>query len=112
MTKKYLMLVLVCIVTGFIIGYSYNLSKDRRESGTITSAEYQKESAYRQQLIDQQERNKQLIDELSILESKLRQFEQQVASEEQHYNDMLSEVNELRFLLGHLPAKGGGFASN
>jgi uncharacterized protein YlxW (UPF0749 family) len=108
MTKKYLMIVLVSIVTGYIIGYSYNLSKDRRESGTITSAEYQKESAYRQQLIDQQERNKQLVDELSLLEDKLRQFEQQVASEEQHYNDLLSEVNEIRFLLGHLPAKGEG----
>lgn len=102
------MLVLVCIVTGFIIGFSYNMSKDRRESGTIPSAEYQKESAYRQQLINQQERNKQLVDELSLLENKLRQFERQVASEEQHYNDMLSEVNELRILLGYLPAKGEG----
>ena len=108
MTKKYIMIVLVCIVTGFIIGYSYNLSSDRRESGIITSAEYQKESAYRQQLIDQQERNMQLVDELSKLENKLRQFEQQVASEEQQYNDMLSDVNELRLLLGLLPAKGEG----
>lgn len=108
MSKKYLMLVVVCMVTGFILGYSYNLSKDRRESGTITSAEYQKENAYRQQLIDQQERNKQLVDELSVLENKLRQFEQQVASEEQQYNDMLSDVNELRLMLGQMPAKGEG----
>lgn len=108
MSKKYFMIVLVCIVTGYIIGYSYNLSKDRRESGTITSAEYQKESVYRQQLIDQQERNKQLGEELSILEKKLRNYEQQVASEEQQYIDMLREVNELRFMLGHLPAKGEG----
>lgn len=108
MSKKYIMIVVVCIVTGFIIGYSYNLSKDRRESGTVTSAEYQKENVYRQQLIDQQERNKQLVDELSLLEGKLRQFEREVASEEQQYNDMLSEVNELRFLLGYLPAKGEG----
>ena len=107
-TKKYILIVLVCIVTGFIIGYSYNLSKDRRESGTITSAEYQKENVYRQQLIDQQERNKQLVEELSLLEKKLRQYEQQVASEEQHYEDMLTEVNKLRLLLGHLPAKGEG----
>lgn len=102
------MIVLVCIVTGYIIGYSYNLSKDRRESGTITSSEYQKESVYRQQLIDQQERNKQLVEELSILEDKLRNYEQQVASGEQQYNEMLKEVNELRFMLGHLPAKGEG----
>ena len=108
MSKKYFMIVLVCIVTGYIIGYSYNLSKDRRESGTITSAEYQRESIYRQQLIDQQERNKQLVEELSLLEDELRKLEQQVASEEQHYNDKLKEANELRLMLGYLPAKGEG----
>jgi len=108
MTKKYIMIVLVCIVTGYIIGYSYNLSKDRRDSGIITSAEYQKENVYRQQLIDQQERNKQLVEELLLLEKELRQYEQQVASEEQHYEDMLTEVNKLRLLLGYLPAKGEG----
>ena len=108
MSKRYIMIVVVCIVTGYIIGYSYNLSKDRRESGTITSSEYQKESVYRQQLIDQQERNKQLVEELSSLEDKLRNYEQQVASGEQQYNVMLKEANELRFMLGHLPAKGEG----
>ena len=48
------------------------------------------------------------MEELSMLEDKLRNYEQQVASEEQQYNDMLTEANELRFMLGYLPAKGEG----
>ena len=107
-SKRYFMFVIISIVTGYIIGYSYNLSKDRRESGTITSSEYQKESVYRQQLINQQERNKELVEELSSIENKLRKFEEQVASEEKKYNEMLSVADELRLLLGQVPAKGEG----
>ena len=107
-SRKYLIVLLVCIVTGFIIGFSYNLSKEKRERGEITTNEYSQENEYRQQLISQQERNKNLLDELNDLKGKIRSYEKDLASDEDQYGDMLEKANELRLLLGHLPAKGQG----
>ena len=108
LSRRYFMLLIVCIVTGFIIGFSYNLSKDRRESGTTTSRDYQQENAYREQLITQQERNKKLAEELSQLESKIRNYEQTLSSQEGQYEEMLGQANQLRLLLGQLSAEGEG----
>lgn len=107
-SKKYFTLLIVCIITGFIIGFSYNLSKDNRAVGNILSNEYQQENMYRQQLISQQERNKELSDELHTLEEKVRQYELDLASDETQYEEMLEKANDLRLLLGHLPVSGEG----
>ena len=106
-SRRYLVFLLVSIVMGFIIGFSYNLSKNDR-TNTITSSEYERENLYRQQLIDQQERNKVLAEELDQLEQSIRKYEQSVASETAHYENMLKEVDNLRLVLGYLPAKGEG----
>lgn len=108
LTKRYFMLLVVCIVTGFIVGYSYNLSQAKRNSGEITSLEYQKENEYRQQLIDQKERNKELNEEYLRLEKTLRELEQNANSDQEHYNQLLEQANELRLLLGLIPSKGEG----
>jgi uncharacterized protein YlxW (UPF0749 family) len=107
-SRKYFIILPVCIVTGFIIGFSYNLSKEKRESGVVTTTEYAQENDYRQQLISQQERNKNLLEELNGLKGKIRTYEKDLASDEKQYGDMLEKANELRLLLGHLPAKGQG----
>lgn len=107
-SRKYFTLLIVCIITGFIIGFSYNLSKDNRAIGIILSNEYQQENVYRQQLISQQERNKELSDELQALDEKVRQYELDLASDETQYEEMLEKANDLRLLLGHLPVSGEG----
>lgn len=106
-SRRYLIFLLVSVVMGFIIGFSYNLSKNDRQDA-VNSTEYERENMYRQQLIDQQERNKVLAEELDELEQSIRQYEQSIASETKHYDEMLTEVDSLRLLLGYLPAKGEG----
>lgn len=107
-TKRYFTILIVCIVTGFIIGFSYNLSKDNREKGTITSAEYQKENMYRKQLIEQKERNKELTDELQALEKELHKLEKTHSIGQAESEELLEKVNELRLQLGQIPMKGEG----
>lgn len=107
-TRRYFILLIVCIVTGFIIGFSYNLSKDKRESGTIHSSEYQQENAYREQLLTQQERNKQLSDELAQLEQKVFEYEKSFSTDQKAYETLLNEANALRLTLGYIPAVGEG----
>jgi uncharacterized protein YlxW (UPF0749 family) len=104
--RKQLVILLVCIVTGFIIGYSYNLAEDNREQKG-SDMFYQTSSIYREELIDQQERNKQLQEELDALQVKIRNYEQQF-SDDTTYEEQLKEVNRIRLLLGDLKAKGEG----
>ncbi|ATP39257.1 hypothetical protein CSE16_03950 [Solibacillus sp. R5-41] len=106
-TRKYLALLTVCIITGFIIGFSYNLSKDKRTLSTA-SHYYEQENHYREELIVQQERNKELSDELVELEEKIRTYEKEYSSNEVQYERNIKEAEQLRLLLGIQSGEGKG----
>lgn len=105
--RKQFVILLVCIVTGFIVGYSYNLAEDDREQKS-SDMFYQTSSVYREELIDQQERNKQLQEELENLQAQIRDYEQQFLNDDTTYEEQLKEVNRIRLLLGDLEATGSG----
>ncbi|MER2000451.1 MAG: DUF881 domain-containing protein [Lysinibacillus sp.] len=105
--RKQFVILLVCIVTGFIVGYSYNLAEDNREQKSSDML-FQTSSVYREELIEQQERNKQLQEELDALQVKIRDYEQQFSDDDTTYEEQLKEVNRIRLLLGDLEAKGEG----
>lgn len=106
-TQKYLIILTVCIITGFIIGFSYNLSKDKR---TLSSGSpyYEQENQYREELIVQQERNKELTDELAKLENKIRTYEKKYSSNEIQYERNIQDAEQLRLLLGIHAGEGEG----
>ena len=105
--RKQFVILLVCIVTGFIIGYSYNLTKDNRDQNS-TNLFYQSSNAYREELIEQQERNKQLQSELSDIEQQIREYEQSYSTQNDTYEEQLAEVQKIRLLLGDVRAVGEG----
>ncbi len=104
-SRKQLVILIVCIVTGFIIGYSYNLSKDNMK---VTSPYIDQEESYREELIGQQERNKELMEELNSLQNKIRDYEKTFASNEDQYENLVQEAERLRLILGEIPAVGQG----
>lgn len=106
-SRKYFIILIVCLMTGFIIGYSYNLSKDKK---TISQASpyFEQENTYREQLIEQQERNKELADELDKLEVAIRAYEKQIATDEEQYEEYVQEAEQLRLLLGYSAGTGEG----
>ncbi|MGE7090003.1 DUF881 domain-containing protein [Lysinibacillus sp. NPDC048646] len=106
-SRKQFELLIVCMTTGFIIGYSYNQAKDNRESGAIDSQLLQEDS-YREELIEQQERNKELTEEASALQEKIRKYEKQFVSSEKDYQQLVEQAEDLRLLLGDLNAEGKG----
>lgn len=105
--RKYLVLLVVCIIAGFIVGYSYNLSKDKRTLSTVSPL-FEKENQYMEDLIEQKERNKELTDELAKLEGKIRKYEQQYSSNEAQYDQAIQEAEQLRLLLGFSEGEGQG----
>lgn len=102
-----MVLFVVCIVTGFIIGISYNLSKDKRTLSTA-APQISHENQYMEDLIKQKERNKELAEELAILEEKIRTYEKQFSSNEEQYEQNISEAEQLRLLLGYTAGQGKG----
>ena len=108
LNRKYFVVLVVCIITGFIIGFSYNLSKDDRKTGSVSSIYVQQGEVYREELIEQQERNKELAEELDTLHETIRSYEKEFATTEEHYEVLVKEAEQLRILLGELPAVGKG----
>lgn len=107
-TRKQFELLIVCVTTGFIIGYSYNQAKDNREAGTIDSELFEQEDSYREELITQQERNKELSEELNNLQEQIRKYEKSFASNEKDYKKLVEQAEDLRLLLGELKSEGKG----
>lgn len=96
------------MTTGFIIGYSYNQAKDNRSTNSIISQRFEQVDSYREELIEQQERNKELAEETSTLQDKIRDYEKAYASSENKYEQLVEEAEDLRLLLGVLAGEGEG----
>ena len=101
------MLFIVCLITGFIIGFSYNLSKDKRTLSSASS-QFEQENQYLEDLIRQKERNKELAGELAELEEKIRTYEKQYSSNEAQYEQNIEDAEQLRLLLGLSAGAGEG----
>lgn len=69
---------------------------------------FEQENTYREQLIEQQERNKELAAELNELETKMRTYEKQIATDEQQYEQFVQEAEQLRLMLGYSEGVGEG----
>ncbi|MBD8025859.1 DUF881 domain-containing protein [Ureibacillus sp. Re31] len=104
-TKKQFIVLIVCITTGFIIGYSYNLTKDKEK---MNNSYVDQEESYREDLIEQQERNKELAEELSDLQEQIRNVEKNFAKNEGQYKDLIEDAEKLRLQLGLIPVEGEG----
>lgn len=70
----------------------------------------QQRDAYREELIDQQERNKELAEELDALQVTIRKYEKEYATHEERYDELVEEAERLRILMGELPVAGKGIA--
>ncbi|MDN5708075.1 MAG: DUF881 domain-containing protein [Planococcus sp. (in: firmicutes)] len=100
---------LVFLVLGFIMAYSYSLSNQREAESNFTGASFfEQKEQYRKELIEQQERNKELRDELDDKQKAVQEFERSVADGEENYTVYAREAEELRRFLGLVPVKGQG----
>lgn len=109
-SRKYFVILTVCIITGFIIGYSYNLSKDNRQITSSPTLYTQQQDAYREELIEQQERNKELAEELDEILETIRKYEKEYTTNEERYDELVEEAERLRILMGELPVTGKGIS--
>ncbi|MGY3188254.1 DUF881 domain-containing protein [Lysinibacillus sp. TE18511] len=107
-SRKQFELLIVCVTMGFIVGYSYNQAKDNRHAGASDAELFEQEESYREELIAQQERNKELSEELTALQEKIRKYEKSFVASKKDYTKLVEEAEDLRLLLGDLNAEGKG----
>ena len=95
------------MATGFILAYSYNTTKDRGDV-SVNTQYFEKEDSYRYELIEQQERNKELLEEANALQKKIRNYEKSFASSEAEYKELVKQAEDLRLLIGDIAGTGSG----
>lgn len=107
--NKRIVFSIVCLVLGFILAYSYSLSSSKKSGGeTVNNKFFDQEERYREDLIEQKERNKELADELEARQQQVREIEKSLSGSEEQYENLIDEAEDLRLLLGVLPATGKG----
>jgi len=107
-SRKQFQLLIVCVTMGFIVGYSYNQAKDNRDAGSTNPKLLEQEDSYREELIEQQERNKELSEEANALQEKIRKYEKSFVASKKDYTKLVEEAEDLRLLLGDLNSEGKG----
>ncbi|WP_260857984.1 DUF881 domain-containing protein [Bacillus sp. FJAT-22090] len=101
---------IVSLVLGFILAYSYSVSVENEEKKSTTSASFQEQEKYREDLIEQKERNKELTEEINEKQLEIREFEQSFINSEESVEELVKEAEKLRLLIGDIPSQGKGIA--
>ncbi|MGP4059723.1 DUF881 domain-containing protein [Halobacillus sp. H74] len=99
---------LVLLVSGFLISFSYQQTKSEPEMVQLNDSQWEKEYFYQQQLLDMEERNKQLRDELKSKREEIQGYENEWADREQVVVDFVERKKKLQMLAGEIPIQGEG----
>lgn len=91
------------------MAYSYSLSKTEESAAGFTGGSFsEEEERVREELIAQQERNKELRVEIEKKQGTIQEYEQSFSDSEEHFADYAEEAEALRLYLGVLPVEGTG----
>lgn len=99
---------LVFLVLGFIFSFSYRTLGPGSETQQLRSGIDTKEEGFREELIEQKERNKQLSDEIASKQKAIAEVEQTLSDTEENHDSLVKEARNLRLLLGVVPSSGQG----
>ncbi|MFG6115217.1 DUF881 domain-containing protein [Halobacillus sp. MO56] len=105
---KHVILAFVLLATGFLVSYSYTQADTESQMVKLTERTWEKEYFYRKQLLDLEEKNKELREELQGKTEKIQQFENNLASSERQIADFVERKKKLQLLTGELPVEGPG----
>ncbi len=106
--KRPILFSFVFLVIGFILAFSYRTFEKTSKQEQVAPSTFEAEETYREKLITQQEKNRELSDEISVKREDVRAYEQSFSTQEEEHVHLVEEAKELRLLLGIVPTKGQG----
>jgi uncharacterized protein YlxW (UPF0749 family) len=104
---KHLFLSLILLVTGFILSFSYQRAQIA-ENQVEQNNEWKKEDSLRNQILNTQERNRELSKELQNLQRDVEAKEGKLADQEQISFNLVEDLKKLRMVVGNVKVKGEG----
>lgn len=107
-TGKHVIFSFVLLVSGFLISFSYQQAQTDPQVVQITDKQWEKDYNYRQQLIEIEQKNKDLRAELNQKKQKVQAFEENLAAQEDLLKNYVNEKKTLQMLTGDLPVDGFG----
>jgi uncharacterized protein YlxW (UPF0749 family) len=105
---RHVILSVVCLVLGFMISFSYNLTKRQQKTTDFSEQKWDREYELRKQLIDQEEKNKKLQKELLKKQATVTQFEKDLSGQAQVFFNLAEDAEKYRLFLGKIKVKGKG----
>lgn len=105
---KHVILSLVFLVLGYMVSFSYHLTKQEKAHNTISDKQWNRDLELRNQLIAQEERNRELQNELKEKQDKIVEIEEELAKEEQVFFNIAEDAEKYRMFVGKVKVKGRG----
>lgn len=99
---------LVFLVLGYIIAFSYHVTKSEMDNTNITGKQWDRDLALRNQLVEIEKKNLTLQKELHEKQEKVREIENELSQEAQVYFNLAEDAEKLRMYLGKIGVKGQG----
>ncbi|MGY3714006.1 DUF881 domain-containing protein [Sutcliffiella cohnii] len=103
---KHVVLSFVCLVLGFMISFSYQLTQ--KEEDRISDRQWERDHNIRTMIINTEERSRELQNELFEKQEIVRKIEEEIAKEEQLFFNLVEDVEKLRMYNGNVKVKGTG----
>jgi uncharacterized protein YlxW (UPF0749 family) len=107
---NHVILSLVCLVLGYMIAFSYHLTQEENQKKTkkVYGKQYEETLALRNELIDQEETNRDLEKELKRKQDKVLENEKSLSKEDQINFNLAEDAEKYRKFLGKVKVKGKG----
>ncbi|WP_053219867.1 DUF881 domain-containing protein [Virgibacillus senegalensis] len=108
MKGRHVILSLVLLVSGFLIAISYEHTKQEPKVVQVNDQEWEKDYYYRQQLINLEEKNRELKQELEHKRKEIQNLEKELGGQTETINSYVDRKLELQMITGELPVIGEG----
>ncbi|MGY4689737.1 DUF881 domain-containing protein [Salibacterium sp. K-3] len=95
-------------MVGFLLAITYQTAADGEQ--TEQTAINQKEDRLREEVLQEQEKNKELSGEWRNLQKQVREMEESLAEDESSSFNLVEELKKMRMLTGDVPVKGPGIS--
>lgn len=106
--KNRVIITAVCLVFGFMISFSYHITNSQENKSNITSSQFERDMALREELIKQEEINRSLQKELAEKQQQVLEIEKQLSNEAQTFHRLADDAEKYRMYLGKVKVKGKG----
>lgn len=106
-TSSFILFIIMLIV-GFLISYSYQVTKETQSSNHTSSQQWEKEYEIRKLLIEQEKQNRKLQQLLFDKQQQVTEMEEKLKEEKQIYYNLVEDVEKLRMFVGEVGIVGQG----